>query len=381
MNSRFADFFNRVKQSDGDVVFGSPGRVEIKLVKSPNPLRPNHPNTVSSAIFPEEKLDKKHHKFRPLLSESIINLEKVQEISWMGIPDQFRARVWRLFLDYEPISSAQSASTLEHKRSDYFDCLHRLFNTEQQQHWTSSQRETHHQICIDLPRTRIKILRNARVIQLFEHVLFVWAMRHPAAGYVQGMNDILLPFFYAFVMEKTSESADSISNRSSLDDVISDVSFMEIEADCFWCFGKLLDGIQDVFTHNQPGLHRMFASLQDLLRAAVPDLAAWISSSDIDLTNVWIRWMNCLLVREFPITVLFRVWDIFVADRSQITVTMVRICAAMMETLAPTLINLPEAEFIMELQSLAPEFWTVDKMETVLALAFVYEKTIPLVCK
>ena len=36
-----------------------------------------------------------------------------------------------------------------------------------------------------------------------ENVLLVWALRHPACGYVQGMNDLLVPFIYVNMTEYT----------------------------------------------------------------------------------------------------------------------------------------------------------------------------------
>jgi len=41
-----------------------------------------------------------------------------------------------------------------------------------------------------------------KVIQeLFERILFIWAIRHPASGYVQGINDLVTPFFVVFLSE------------------------------------------------------------------------------------------------------------------------------------------------------------------------------------
>jgi hypothetical protein len=36
-----------------------------------------------------------------------------------------------------------------------------------------------------------------------ERVLFIWAIRHPASGYVQGMNDLVCPFMLVFLSEHT----------------------------------------------------------------------------------------------------------------------------------------------------------------------------------
>lgn len=36
---------------------------------------------------------------------------------------------------------------------------------------------------------------------MFERILFIWAIRHPASGYVQGINDLVTPFFIVFLQE------------------------------------------------------------------------------------------------------------------------------------------------------------------------------------
>ena len=34
-----------------------------------------------------------------------------------------------------------------------------------------------------------------------ERILLIWAIRHPASGYVQGMNDLVTPFMLVFLSE------------------------------------------------------------------------------------------------------------------------------------------------------------------------------------
>jgi hypothetical protein len=36
-------------------------------------------------------------------------------------------------------------------------------------------------------------------MQSLERILYVWAIRHPASGYVQGINDLVTPFFQVFL--------------------------------------------------------------------------------------------------------------------------------------------------------------------------------------
>lgn len=53
----------------------------------------------------------------------------------------------------------------------------------------------------------LKLLINFFVVpQVFERILFIWAIRHPASGYVQGINDLVTPFFVVFLSEFVSKS-------------------------------------------------------------------------------------------------------------------------------------------------------------------------------
>jgi len=46
---------------------------------------------------------------------------------------------------------------------------------------------------------------------------------------------------------------------------LAEASRQQLEADCFWCFSKLLDGIQDNYTFAQPGIQQRIGSLKELI--------------------------------------------------------------------------------------------------------------------
>jgi hypothetical protein len=87
--------------------------------------------------------------------------------------------------------------------------------------------------------------------------LYIWALHHPASGYVQGMNDLLTPFVSVYLSEYTdagrspstlhtlnwTDARVTTARDSSLDSP-SEATFDALEADCYWCLTKLLDGIQ-----------------------------------------------------------------------------------------------------------------------------------------
>jgi len=330
---------------------------------------------VQSPITEQSQSERREAQFDSILTQPVVDLDRIRSISWAGIPDRLRAVVWRLFLDYEPVNRSLKDSTLKHKRSDYFDCLERVYSESQRHLWTNSHRQTVQQILRDLPRTHIPILRNTRVRLLFERVLFVWSVRHPASGYVQGMNDLLQPFFFAFLIPHSKSSTDPLVLSQMLEvDFLTEEELCEIEADCFWCFSKLLDGLQDLYTKDQPGLYKMLESLQKVIDRVDPALSKHISCEEIQYQEFAFRWMNCLLVREFSVPMLFRLWDTYLSHHSKIAVSHVYVCAAMMTAMSRKIIGLSHAEFVMKMQAIDPDGWTPNEMEMIIAQAYVYER-------
>ncbi|XLT36137.1 hypothetical protein HN873_067429, partial [Arachis hypogaea] len=79
------------------------------------------------------------------------------------------------------------------------------------------------------------------------------AIRHPASGYVQGINDLVTPFLVIFLSEHLQGV--SIIGQCL---IYLQRKFL-IEADCYWCLSKLLDGMQeqDYYMFAQPGIQRL----------------------------------------------------------------------------------------------------------------------------
>ncbi|CAG8466313.1 16074_t:CDS:2 [Acaulospora colombiana] len=96
-------------------------------------------------------------------------------------------------------------------------------------------------IHIDVPRTNpgTALYQYETTQQCLERILYVWAIRHPASGYVQGINDLVTPFFQVFLSAYIDEDPE-VYDPGNLPKEALNV----IEADSFWSLSKLLDGIQ-----------------------------------------------------------------------------------------------------------------------------------------
>ena len=63
----------------------------------------------------------------------------------------------------------------------------------------------------------IPIFQKKIVQNIFQRVLYVWAVRHPASGYVQGINDLLTPFFTVFLTEYSDLSKKNKTTSIEID--------------------------------------------------------------------------------------------------------------------------------------------------------------------
>ncbi|ETE65676.1 TBC1 domain family member 22A [Ophiophagus hannah] len=221
-------------------------------------------------------------KFKQLLAGPNTNLvEELRKLSWSGIPKVVRPITWKLLSGYLPANTDRREGTLQRKRKEYFAFIH-----------------------IDIPRMSPEAL----ILQskIFERILFIWAIRHPASGYVQGINDLVTPFFVVFTSEYTEEDLENFDVSSLSTEVL-----QNIEADSFWCMSKLLDGIQDNYTFAQPGIQKKVKMLEELVSRIDDQVQKHIEQYEVKYLQFAFRWMNNLLMREVPLRCTIRLWDTY----------------------------------------------------------------------
>eukprot|EP00069_Balaena_mysticetus_P007948 bmy_05870T0 len=127
------------------------------------------------------------------------NSNELRKCSWPGVPREVRPVTWRLLSGYLPANTERRKLTLQRKREEYFGFIEQYYDSRNEEH----HQDTYRQIHIDIPRTNplIPLFQQPLVQEIFERILFIWAIRHPASGYVQGINDLVTPFFVVFLSE------------------------------------------------------------------------------------------------------------------------------------------------------------------------------------
>lgn len=141
----------------------------------------------------------------PSSSGLLIDMDKLRKLSWNGVPAELRMQVWQLLMQYMPAvtDTNRRLQTVADKRADYHAYVRQNFVSTDPHNATapSVDQQLWHQISIDVPRTnpQLKLYQHRRVQQSLERILTCWSVRHPAASYVQGMNDLATPFFTVFL--------------------------------------------------------------------------------------------------------------------------------------------------------------------------------------
>jgi len=195
-------------------------------------------------------------------------------------------------LGYIPVLKQRQDEILALKRSQYRDLAKQIFDVDPESR-DPHEKQIFKSIEDDVPRinSSIPLLQLPKVQNFFLRLLYIWAIRHPASGYVQGFTDLVLPFLSVFLFPLFGKDIHKIPNP--LEDSIPDQLLFEIEADSYWCLQLFLRGVQDHYTYAQPGIQRVLYQLSAMITRLNEPMAEHIKKQDIDYIQFSFQWTNC----------------------------------------------------------------------------------------
>ncbi|KAM9311082.1 TBC1 domain family member 22A isoform 1-T1 [Gastrophryne carolinensis] len=304
-------------------------------------------------------------KFRQLLAGPNTDLDELRKLSWSGIPKPVRSITWKLLSGYLPANVDRRDGTLKRKQKEYFAFIEQYYNSRNDE----TNQSTYRQIQIDIPRMSPETLILQPVVtEIFERILFIWAIRHPASGYVQGINDLVTPFFVVFISDFLAEEEDvENADVSTLPEEV----LRNIEADSFWCMSKLLDGIQDNYTFAQPGIQMKVKMLEELVSRIDEQVHRHLHQYEVEYLQFAFRWMNNLLMREVPLRCTIRLWDTYQSEPEGFSHFHLYVCAAFLVIWRKEILE--EKDFhglLILLQNLPTAHWGNEDIGVLLAEAY-----------
>jgi len=304
----------------------------------------------------------------------------LRKLAWSGIPHRMRAEVWQRLLGYRPSERSSEDATLARRRAEYREDVKRHFKGRAGAWRTEPEQKVLRLILVDVPRTlpSVPLIHTAAVQRGLERVLFLWALRHPASGYVQGINDIAAPLFVVFLAEHAGVACADSSGLPR-------AAVQAAEADVFHCLTRLLDGLQDHYTPDQPGIQRVVHQLRELLLRIDSPLVAHVEAQGFSLLQLVFPWVNCLLLRELPVSVALRLWDTYFAEGGGVGGSgagaegferfHTYVCAALLHHFSEELQTKEKTDLVEFVQALPTRRWRVRELEAVLSQAFIFKSS------
>jgi len=254
----------------------------------------------------------KEKEFDRVISSPVVDITDLRKLTWNGIPPHHRPQAWKILLGYLPTNTSRRNQTLKRKRSEYRDAIAQHYDIDDHSR-TMQEQETLRQVLVDVPRTApdVPLFRNDLIRQSLARLLYIWAMRHPASSYVQGINDLATPLLAVFLSEYFDGN---VLEAEQLDVDLTQDILDNVEADVYWCLTNLLAGIQDHYTQDQPGVQRMVMRLEELVARMDVGLTQHLETTGVQFMQFAFRWMNCLLLREFDLKCIIRLWDTYLSE-------------------------------------------------------------------
>ena len=319
-------------------------------------------------------------KIKQICSQDFILIEELRNICWNGIPideSLIRAECWKILLGLYPLKKELKLSTIQRKKDEYMDMCSVYSNALSNPDEVMNEEElkTYRQIQKDIPRTmpESSLFQNEQVQFMLTRILYIWSLRHPASGYVQGFNDLCIPFFIVYFLEQfPNKDIDTILKLNNEEfKVLSKDTIVELETNIYYSLTKLLDRIQTNYTHNQPGINKMLKKMELIIEKVDPKLYQYLKQFEIDYVQFCFRWMNCFLIREFPVKLILRLWDTYFSEEKGFSEFHLYVCACLLLTFSEKLKAMTEfQELIVFLQNLPTSNWKIEDMDMLLAKSY-----------
>ena len=307
--------------------------------------------------------------------------KKLFEICESGLPDDLpilRAYIWKIILGYLPLDISEWDSTLAKKREEYK--IYKKFIKEklkkelEKKEYTS--KDILEQIIKDVYRTNTQFsfffqptdknknfnkeeilniynkrknwdfsnieevykydnFENETHTDVLKRILFTYSSILQDVSYHQGMNEILAPIYYTF----------------SYDKLYLEENEEDIEADSFWSFYFLLNGIKNNFEENQEGLFYKSEILSECVKIVDEDIYNKLLEKNIKCEFFCLRWFVVLFGQDFDMGDVIRIWD-FVFSSENKNYLLFYVCLAVINLRRNVIINGEMNEILQGFQNL-----------------------------
>ncbi|ELA47681.1 hypothetical protein VCUG_00882 [Vavraia culicis subsp. floridensis] len=290
------------------------------------------------------------------LNSPMIDLKKLRQYTWCGVPHHHRNKIYRLLFEVNSLQNSTYHKEIIENNNVYFQ---KILNVNEIS-GSSSCYVSHMQFKVDIDRKIAKqieidvdripsqhlVYNNISLQFIYANILKVVAKRRPAIGYVQGMADLLIPLIEIYKNE------------------------FFVESTVYATFSKLLDTFQDYFVDGQQGITKAIKKFKKILRMVDPILYTHIINIGLELHMFAFRWFNCLFVREFKIEYYLLFLDSMLAT-SNYELFVIYFAVSLIVNLRKEILSRDFNDVLLFLQSLNELDWEYTELKILFASVYV----------
>eukprot|EP01117_Protostelium_nocturnum_P008891 TRINITY_DN3188_c0_g1_i4.p2 TRINITY_DN3188_c0_g1~~TRINITY_DN3188_c0_g1_i4.p2 ORF type:complete len:133 (-),score=35.62 TRINITY_DN3188_c0_g1_i4:206-604(-) len=117
----------------------------------------------------------------------------------------------------------------------------------------------------------------------------------------------------------------------------------------------------------------MMHKLGELVQRIDAPLSDHLKKQEIEYAHFSFSWMNCLLLREFPLHLSVRIWDTYFAEVESISTFHVYVCAAFLCHFSAELRRRDFQDILLFLKDPPTASWSLQQIDVLLSQAFLWK--------
>ena len=100
-----------------------------------------------------------------------------------------------------PTIASTRENIIKRKRAEYSDIVKKFWDNVPDSARSNSEQMSLRQVLVDIPRTLpgVTLFQNQRIRDMMARLLYLYALRNPSTGYVQGFNELICPFLIVYL--------------------------------------------------------------------------------------------------------------------------------------------------------------------------------------
>jgi len=279
-----------------------------------------------------------------------------------------------------PTIASTRENIIKRKRAEYRDIVTKFWENVPDSARSNSEQMSLRQVLVDIPRTLpgVILFQNQRIRDMMARLLYLYALRNPSTGYVQGFNELICPFIIVYLGGyhvgrdvkgcQCQGAQHEYNDENFCVEHITDDQLAEVEADTFHSLAILLSKIQTHYTEDQPGLQKNILKLSKVIKRVDAPLHNHLLDEGMMYQQMCFRWFHNFLLRETSISHIIRMWDTYLSSvPSGFEHFHLFVCAAIIVQHSETLRNMRLEEIFRFIQDLNYS----DDIEVLLSQAYV----------